>query len=105
VKGYLSNGHRIVVLQTDSRGGGAVWAWDLDDPCAPLRTVTTHVVRRGEWLWSIARAELVARLVNASPTAVRRYADLLYARNRAAIGPNASRLRVGTVLVLSTVES
>ena len=66
----------------------------------------THVVVRGDWLWRIARTELLAQSGTArsgtapSAAAVERAARLLHRANRRVIGPDADRLQVGTRLVV-----
>jgi nucleoid-associated protein YgaU len=62
---------------------------------------TLHVVARGEWLWKIARAELVRQGHSSRNAAdVRAYVAKIYATNRPAIGRDPHRLRTGTRLVL-----
>lgn len=61
----------------------------------------THVVARGEWLWQIARSELIVQgqeFPQPSAAAVQRAVRRVYAANRAAIGPRPDRLQVGTRL-------
>jgi hypothetical protein len=95
------DGHRIVVLRTSGRSGASSFAWDLDDPCAePVRAGRTHVVAPGEWLWRIARAELAAHGHPTDAPRVRRYAEVIWWVNRAAVGPDPDVLRPGTELLL-----
>jgi nucleoid-associated protein YgaU len=62
---------------------------------------TVHVVRRGEWLWRIARVELARQgLGNRNPSVLRRYVAAIYVRNHDVIGQNPNHLRVGTRLIL-----
>jgi hypothetical protein len=89
-----SGGHRVVWAATLTRAGGSSWTWDLDAPCAPSRHV--HVVAPGEWLWRIARIELVS----AGDVDAHRYADAIYRANRALIGPDPDLLQPGMVLVM-----
>jgi hypothetical protein len=105
VSGYLSGGHRIVTYRTDSRGGGAVWAWDLDDLCGTTRALQNHLVRAGEWLWSIARTTLFQQGLDVRDPAVHRYADAIYDANRGVIGPDPSRLLPGVTLALPSTGS
>jgi hypothetical protein len=88
------DGHRVVWASTLTRAGGSSWTWDLEGPCAPTRRI--HVVAEGEWLWRIARVELVG----AGDVEVHRYADAIYRANRTAIGPDPDLLQPGLVLVL-----
>ncbi len=59
--------------------------------CAP----TTHVVRRGEWLWKIARTQLRREGRPTTSRHVGALARIIYADNAAIIGRNPTRLRVG----------
>ena len=56
---------------------------------------STHVVKRGEWLWKIARLRLAAAGKSTAPKNVRKIADMIYADNRRVIGPTKNRLMVG----------
>ena len=58
----------------------------------------THVVARGDWLWQVARTELIVQgptFARPSDAAVQRAARRLYLANRSAIGADADRIRVG----------
>ncbi|MCU1462953.1 MAG: hypothetical protein JWO37_3028 [Acidimicrobiales bacterium] len=80
----------------------------LSHPCASNAPSSPtiaycHTVVRGEWLWKIARRDIQDRGLPASPILVKARADYLYGLNRAAIGSNPNRLRVGMELVVATV--
>ena len=65
---------------------------------------STHVVKRGEWLWKIARERLAAAGKPTAPSNVRKIADMIYADNRRVIGRNKNRLRVGQRLTIRVTE-
>ena len=66
---------------------------------------TIHFVSRGEWLWKIARAEMVRQGASSRDVpAVRRYVAKIYLVNRAVIGHNPNRLRIGARLILPSVR-
>lgn len=66
---------------------------------------TVHQVKSGEWLWKIARAEMLRQgTSSSSATAVRSYVAKVYRVNAAVIGRDANRLRVGTRLLLPPVR-
>lgn len=80
-------------------GGGTALAAD-PTPCVGCGP-SSHVVQKGEWLWSIARADLAQRGINAGVAAyVRSRANAIYVRNRALIGSNPDLIRPGMRLVL-----
>ena len=100
VSGYWSDGHRVISMSGITRSGGFEWLWDLDGPCPARKTASSIVVRRGDWLWKVARDALDARRLPSTSRTVHLYADRLYDANRAVIGPDQNRLRVGTILLL-----
>lgn len=63
-------------------------------------SATVHTVRRGDWLWKIARTRLAAAGKPTAPSNVRRVADMIYADNRRVIGSNKNRLRPGQRLTI-----
>ena len=71
------------------------------DGCEPDHS---YVVKRGDWIWKIARNHLrehsLTPGLTPAPRAVRIHAQEIYAVNGAAIGNNPRRLRPGTVLRL-----
>lgn len=63
----------------------------------------THVVARGDWLWQLARTELVVQgrtFTRPSDAAVQRAARRLHEANRRTIGPDPDRVRVGLRLTV-----
>ncbi len=63
----------------------------------------THVVARGDWLWQVARTELVVQgrtFARPSDAAVARAVRRVVAANRRAVGGDPDRLRVGTRLTI-----
>lgn len=63
----------------------------------------THVVAHGDWLWQIARTELVVQgqtSARPSDAAVQRAARRLREVNRRTIGPDPDRLRAGMRLTV-----
>ncbi len=65
---------------------------------------STHTVRRGEWLWKIARASLAQQGKSTATPNVRKIADMIYADNRRTIGANKNRLRVGQRLTIRATD-
>jgi Tfp pilus assembly protein FimV len=65
---------------------------------------STHTVRRGEWLWKIARTRLAAAGKPTPSRNVRRVADMIYADNRRVIGSDKNRLRPGQRLSIRAVN-
>ena len=63
----------------------------------------THVVARGDWLWQLARTELVVQgrsFARPSDAAVQRAARRLHEANRRTIGADPDRLRAGMRLTV-----
>lgn len=71
-------------------------------PPDPEPVFERYVVRRGEWLWRIARARQSTFGRSATPQAVKDEVELIYQDNAATIGRNPNRLRPGQVLLLRT---
>ena len=85
----------------------AAWAGPGGDPICALHPNDSYCadknyqVQRGDWLWKIARKNLVAHGFGTKDLrVVRSHANAIYAKNRAVIGSNPSRIRPGMRLVL-----
>lgn len=73
----------------------------IHDPGGCPSETSTYQVKRGDWLWKIARNNLAAHGIGTKNlSVVKRHADAIYAANRAVIGKNPSRIRPGMRLVL-----
>ena len=66
--------------------------------------VRTYTVRRGDWLWKVARATLRARGVRPTSATVKTEAARIYEANESTIGPNPNRLFVGQKLRVLAID-
>ena len=69
-----------------------------------LACVRIYTVRRGDWLWKVARGALRARGVRPTPTAVKTEASRIHEANASTIGPNPNRLLPGQTLRLLALD-
>lgn len=66
--------------------------------------VRTYTVRRGDWLWKVARATLRERGVRPTSAAVKTEAARVYEANASTIGTNPNRLLVGQKLRVVAID-
>lgn len=92
----------VLALAVAAPAGAAAPDGRCPEPGSGRLVHCRHVVRRGEWLWSIARQNLRDDFGMRRPPGrdIRTRAAEIRALNREAIGPDPARLRAGTELRL-----
>lgn len=104
----LPQGLRVLVSAEPFSLCGGYTADRVEQRAAIVRAAlagepVSHVVARGDWLWQLARTELLVQgrtFTRPSDAAVQRAARRLYEANRRVIGADPDTVRLGTRLMV-----